>query len=299
MEYVDIHADTLDEREENISGQQSVESASQYGKMTVRLVPFSQPSLPKSDQGLQLSTDLDEELFGNANSLEMGQALSELSLPNWTDLQQPGESKLLNVAAQRLHDEADSLRVCLLGGKFRKDTDDEQRLVPVLQAISRAFESRPDLDIHLVTGGLDGVQRSYSALIGESYRPKLLHLASREGLESSIDSSMEHGRHVQVCDKKVEKATVMANIGSIYLMVSGGPGVAAEAMQALDRGAVVLPLMFTGGASSFKYKEFPEMKRPKYASKKQWEALKVGPPEQAAEAIVEIVAAMVGKRKKG
>jgi len=241
----------------------------------------------------QSSTEKSCMLGGSMNTNASNwTSVTEVSLPGWKMLQEQWQSEATKSAKTTIEDEVgDALRVCLLGGKFRKDSNDEERLVPVLRAISQAFEKRPTLEVHIVTSGLEGVQRTFSHEIGENYKPKLLHLKSKDLSDTSIST----GKYVEVCENKNQKAEIMANIGSVYILVSGGPGVAKEAKQALDRGAIVLPFVFTGGASAFEYADFPEMDKPKYANRKQWKALKQGPPEKAAEAAVEIVAAMVSK----
>merc|ERR1719401_211959 len=216
------------------------------------------------------------------------------SLPHWADLQEPGESELLMNAHNTIGNEvAHALRVCVLGGKFRTQTNDEERLVPVLRAICQAFERRPDLNVHIVTGGLEGVQRTFSQNIGQNFKNKLVHLNSMD-----MESIIEEGTTLHVCENKKDKAEIMANIGSVYILVSGGPGVADEARKALDRGAIVLPFIFTGGASAFQYPSFPEMERPAYVTKKQWDWLRTGPGEEAAEAVVQIIEAMATKQKR-
>merc|ERR1719235_1321695 len=72
-----------------------------------------------------------------------------------------------------------------------------------------------------------------------------------------------------------ERIAVFGQIGDIYITVEGGPGVSKEANAAFARGAIVLPMMCTGGASGGMF-GFPEgaMQPPEFATPEQWELLR-------------------------
>ena len=80
-------------------------------------------------------------------------------------------------------------------------------------------------------------------------------------------------------------------LGDVYIVLEGGPGVAKQARLALKRGACILPLARTGGASSGLF-DFPKkaLEKPSFVEETCWEALQnaEAPTATTAEAVVAI-----------
>eukprot|EP00927_Polykrikos_kofoidii_P015299 TRINITY_DN16783_c0_g3_i1.p1 TRINITY_DN16783_c0_g3~~TRINITY_DN16783_c0_g3_i1.p1 ORF type:complete len:342 (+),score=79.24 TRINITY_DN16783_c0_g3_i1:142-1026(+) len=132
---------------------------------------------------------------------------------------------------------------------------------------------------------MPGVQQTFATSLGGSF-PALVHLLP-EGKSSNfgVGEDLVAGATLQ------ERMAIFGQLGDVYIAVEGGPGVATEAADAFRRGALVLPMMSTGGASSGMF-SFPAaaLERPDFATEEQWSCLreKVA-PEVAAEAVVEII----------
>ena len=77
----------------------------------------------------------------------------------------------------------------------------------------------------------------------------------------------------------------------MYVVLEGGPGVAKQARTALRRGACILPLARTGGASCGLF-DFPKkaLEKPSFVEETCWEALQKAelPTAVTAEAVVAI-----------
>ena len=104
------------------------------------------------------------------------------------------------------------------------------------------------------------------------------------------------GRDVECSADLQERIAVSSQIGHIYLTIEGGPGVAKVALAAFERGAFVLPMASTGGASAGMF-GFPAaaLERPSYASQEQWDCLTQPGVEvdSAALAIVQLVRMLI------
>merc|ERR1712060_174905 len=85
--------------------------------------------------------------------------------------------------------------------------------------------------------------------------------------------------------------------GDAYVTVEGGPGVVKEAKLAVDRGALVVPLIRSGGASSGLF-DFPPtlLEKPAFAEIGDWDLLtdELAPPTASAKAVARIIAARLG-----
>merc|ERR1712125_214620 len=136
----------------------------------------------------------------------------------------------------------------------------------------------------VITGGMPGVQRAFARGLGDF--PALFNL-----LPLGNSSNYGVGVDIEAGKDLPERMEIFALIGDIYISIEGGPGVAKEANNALARGAVVLPMMATGGASSGKC-EFPmlALRAPFCATSHQWELIqKKNPPKDTARAAVDII----------
>eukprot|EP00927_Polykrikos_kofoidii_P076850 TRINITY_DN73876_c0_g1_i1.p1 TRINITY_DN73876_c0_g1~~TRINITY_DN73876_c0_g1_i1.p1 ORF type:complete len:1277 (-),score=269.54 TRINITY_DN73876_c0_g1_i1:99-3929(-) len=172
-------------------------------------------------------------------------------------------------------------RVCIIGSTVFQDAASE----PLVKALARAFAERLAGRIVVITGGMAGVQKTFATTLGSDF-PALVHL-----LPECHASNFGVGIDVTAGTTLADRMAICGQLGNVYLSVEGGPGVAAEATAAVNRGALVLPMMSSGGASSGMF-SFPAcaLQRPAIATEEEWACLveKV-PPEVAATAVVDII----------
>jgi hypothetical protein len=132
--------------------------------------------------------------------------------------------------------------VCILGSTVFSIQKDEG----IVSGLASSLASFP---FTFITGGMPGVQETFAKNIGDPTR--LFHLrplGRGSGFEKGTDLFVGH-------DEDYKKA-VLAAIGDIYITIEGGPGVAKEASAAFQRGALILPLISSGGASKGMF-DFP------------------------------------------
>jgi len=173
-------------------------------------------------------------------------------------------------------------RVCILGGTSFNDPDSELVVHALASEMSASLSGR----IVIITGGMKGVQELFVDCLGFFPETHLVHL-----VPVGVASGFCSGRDVKAGGSLEERMWITAQVGHVYISVEGGPGVAKEAKTAFERGAVVLPLISTGGASSGMF-DFPAgaISRPYFATVEQWKCLqKKVEPESAARAIVDII----------
>jgi len=190
--------------------------------------------------------------------------------------------------AQRLRSELghDARIVCILGGTAFQG-DDSKALV---EAIASQFGSLTDSKLKFVTGGMSGVQETFATSFGDGVW-NLLPVGQSSGYGRGTD--IHAGKDLE------ERKVIFGLLGDIYITVEGGPGVSQEARAAYERGAAVVPLMRTGGASSGQF-DFPPgaLERPFFATTEEWLLLKDkdAQVDKTAEAVVDIVTAWAGER---
>eukprot|EP00928_Gymnodinium_smaydae_P040368 TRINITY_DN2737_c1_g1_i1.p1 TRINITY_DN2737_c1_g1~~TRINITY_DN2737_c1_g1_i1.p1 ORF type:complete len:1371 (+),score=152.13 TRINITY_DN2737_c1_g1_i1:25-4113(+) len=173
-------------------------------------------------------------------------------------------------------------RVCILGGTKFNDPDSDA----LVRAIARGFAAHLRSSVVVLTGGMPGVQEAFAKELGESFQSSLVNLLPR-----GQSSNYGVGVDLTAGEDLPARMKIFGSIGHIYLSFEGGPGVAKEARAAYSRGAAVLPLISTGGASSGMF-EFPvgALERSCCITVEQWELIKTkGDPDATAAAVVDIV----------
>jgi len=172
------------------------------------------------------------------------------------------------------------LCVCILGGTKIQ----EEETAALIRAIATRLPAALGERAAFVTGGMAGVQQLFAEHCGEASR--LWHLLP-EGEASGFSAGEDVGAGRDLDERKA----IFGQLGDIYLTFEGGPGVAAEARAATERGAVVLPLARTGGASGGMF-DFPKaaLERPAFATDAQWALLQHtdGSVEDCMEAVLEL-----------
>lgn len=182
-------------------------------------------------------------------------------------------------------------KVCILGGTTFNDPSSESLVASLAQEMSARLGDR----VTLVTGGMDGVQKAFAGGCKEGVR--LFNV-----LPAGQSSGYGRGEDVSAGQDLKGRIAVFGLLGDVYVTIEGGPGVAGEARAAAERGASVVPLLRTGGASGGMF-DFPQqaMARPAYATEEQWRLLgnKGASVAESASAAAAIVAAAVESRKPG
>lgn len=143
---------------------------------------------------------------------------------------------------------------------------------PLLRGVAEALSGR--LGAAVLTSGLPA-QRAFAQACGGSLR--LLNVAPPGRAPGEAEACRErYGR-----------------LGDVYLLVEGGASLAAEARAIVERGAAIVPLGRTGGASAGLYCEEP-WPRPQQAAVEQWEMLSRRdlPVWRTAGVAAELVAAL-------
>lgn len=175
-------------------------------------------------------------------------------------------------------------RICILGGTKFEGPETEALVTAIAGRMARVLAGR----VVVLTGGMPGVQAAFAKGFGASQ--SLVHL-----LPDGRSSGFGVGRDMRCGSTLEDRMEVFGQLGQVYLTFEGGPGVAKEAKAAFERGAVVLPMISTGGASGGMF-DFPKgaLHRPGVASEEQWACFteKVL-PDQTAVAVIDVILAGV------
>jgi len=200
-------------------------------------------------------------------------------------------SKEANSVLRALDAKLKGPRVCILGGTAFNEPDSEE----LCKSMGKKFAeklSAYEQEVSVITGGNTGVQQAFSEAFGES--ASLYHLVPR-GQKSGIAA----GKDLEAGSSPDVRREVMGGIGGFYVVIEGGPGVAAEARLAVARDAVVVPLKRTGGASCGLF-HFPEegLRRPAHATFEQWRLLcdEDEDVEEATNALVGVLEGWLGSQ---
>uniref|UniRef100_A0A7S4QFT5 Uncharacterized protein n=1 Tax=Alexandrium monilatum TaxID=311494 RepID=A0A7S4QFT5_9DINO len=232
----------------------------------------SEPSAETRAKGRKL-------LLAGLRSGEAGRLLDQAAA---AELEKQDPAAVAAQAVERLRAEIrGALLVCILGGTDFKGADSEALVTAAAAELAAVLGER----VAFVTGGMPGVQRAFALHCGDGSRVWNL-------LPIGQSSSYGVGKDVHAGSDLEARKRVFGLLGDVYVTVEGGPGVAQEARAAAERGAAVVPLVRTGGASSGMF-DFPvgALARPAFASERQWEALRNGdvPVAEAAAAVAAIV----------
>ena len=97
--------------------------------------------------------------------------------------------------------------------------------------------------------------------------------------------------HTGVVDFFAERIQIFDYVGDVYVIFECGHGVSNEANAAFARGACLVPVMRSGGASSGVF-NFPAgaLEKPSFATEEQWQLLssKASPVANSAQAVVDL-----------
>ncbi|CAE8587640.1 unnamed protein product, partial [Polarella glacialis] len=154
------------------------------------------------------------------------------------------------------------LKICILGSTSFSGADSEDLVKQVARQLQAALGQRAVF----ITGGMPGVQETFVKHCGDGRVFNVL--PEGEKCNFGVGTVLHAGADM------AQRRAVFAHLGDVYVTVEGGPGVAEEARVAYARGAFVLPLIRTGGASSGMF-DFPAgaQQRPLFASEERWKLL--------------------------
>jgi hypothetical protein len=173
----------------------------------------------------------------------------------------------------------ESVTVGILGSLKLECPESEQILTHAageLHAVKR---------LKFVTAGAKGAQEVFARACGDG---SSVYNLLPQGQDSNFEVKV--GTDVVAGASPEQRKEVLAQLCDLYVTFEGGPGVAQPAQIAHGRGAAVVPVARTGGASSGMF-GFPAIDKPAFASQEQWALLndKDVPAEVTADAIVAIV----------
>jgi len=182
----------------------------------------------------------------------------------------------------------EGLRLCILGGTGFHSKSSMQLVEVVAKGLGEKLVER----IILLTAGMAGVQETFAKNIGRAI-PVVNLVTTGEVSGFGVGQDIAAGENIE------DRMVLLGKLGDVYLTIEGGPVVAKEAKAAFARGATVLPLISTGGASAGMF-DFPQgaLLKPAFATEGQWACLKEAttPPETVAEAVIDIILTLASAR---
>ncbi|CAE8714357.1 unnamed protein product [Polarella glacialis] len=173
-------------------------------------------------------------------------------------------------------------KVCILGSAEFKNPDAES----IVRHLATGLCSHLGRRLAFITGGMPGVQATFAKQCSRD--ASIWNI-----LPKGVQSHCGVGKDVVAAADAAAKKVVFANVGDIYITIEGGPGVAEESRIAHQRGALIIPMIRTGGASSGMF-DFPAaaLTKPSWASESLWNLLSDtnASPEASAIAVRMLIA---------
>ena len=181
-------------------------------------------------------------------------------------------------------------RLCILGGTSNKRRETEL----LAGAIAEGLLTSPGkTSIAVFTEGMPGVQQAFCDR-GEGLQ--FFHLVPRGQACSWPGKELMAGKDIQ------ETKVLFSLIGDVYIVLEGGPEVAAQVKQAFRRGAIILPLVRTGGAAAGQFSISKDvLLKPSFATEEQWNLLcdDCAAISSTAKAVVSLVEAVLQEFPNG
>lgn len=177
--------------------------------------------------------------------------------------------------------------VAVLGStKFKDPTNQD-----LVAAIARQIKEKCGPGVGYITGGMPGVQSTFAENLDQD--APLWNLVPHGNA-----SNFSVGEDIEVGHSAEEEKSVLGRLADIYITVEGGPGVAHEAKDAKERGAQLVPVIRSGGASSGMFDCDFLLKQPLYVEDAEWSSLQNhdSPIEESAGAVVKVVMMCVKAR---
>jgi hypothetical protein len=175
--------------------------------------------------------------------------------------------------------------ICILGSRSFSHPDSET----LVKMVARRFGESLNGSVCFVTGGQEGVQKTFARHCRG--RSNLWNLVL-EGQESGFSAGVD----VTTCTDQEQLRQVLPLLGNVFVSFEGGPGSAQVMRSAFARGAHIIPVMRTGGASAGMF-DLPMdiLTRPSFATEEQWSLLADinATPLDTANALVGIIAGIM------
>lgn len=175
--------------------------------------------------------------------------------------------------------------ICVLGSTTFTNPSTEAIVVSCAGALQHLRHR-----VTFMTGGMNGVQKAFSQNCVGGNLFELLPIGSY--------GEIAHAHDLHAGTTLEQRQEVLALLGDIYLTLEGGPGVAREARIAHAHGALVIPVMSSGGASSGMF-DFPKesFNKPSWARTRHWEMLhkKDADAAEVAEAVAQLAQSYLDK----
>jgi len=171
------------------------------------------------------------------------------------------EEAATRVAAELAPQLGDSLRICILGG-----SEGEEGLssatADLVKAVASELPTKVGRKACLVSGGHEGIGKLFAQHCRDG--STLWNVVPR-----GHSSGFGCGRDVQAGETIEEAQAAIACLGDLFVIFEGGNVCSKQALHAHERGAGVLLVRCTGGASGGC---FPEalLEKPRWASEEQW-----------------------------
>jgi len=186
----------------------------------------------------------------------------------------------------------DTPRVCVTGALAFPGKNSE--LHKLVGAIAKKLASELQDRVWFITSCMPGVQRTFAENCGDGSRLwNLVPQGQSSGYGSGIDFPVGFVE---------DRRATFCQVGDLYVVLEGGPGVAREMQMVAARGAYIIPVMRAGGAGGGLF-GFPQeaLKRPNCASERSWAALQSRdlPISECADAVVELVSSFIAERHGG
>lgn len=156
-----------------------------------------------------------------------------------------GQMGVLAATAEVLKSLGTGHRICVLGGTSFHNDGSEKLTKELAEELNSQMKNQ---DVVFVTGGMAGVQQIFAENCDPSKLFNIVPIGEK--------SAFSRGKDVSIGENLDERKMVFGQIGHVYVTVEGGPGVAQEARDAFARGALLVPMVRSGGASAGKF-EFP------------------------------------------
>jgi ABC-type multidrug transport system ATPase subunit len=173
--------------------------------------------------------------------------------------------------------------VGILSGQSYENTDTEE----FVDAIAKALVATSNQRMTIITDGTQAAPQVSFAKGCKDGWLRVLHLTP-----AAQKSDFDFGINVTAGANSDECKSIFEELGDIYITVGGGPNVAEQAQEAFERGATVVPLVRTGGASSGLF-GFPPavLKKPDFIGEEDWERVisKDIPIAEAAASVATII----------
>lgn len=161
--------------------------------------------------------------------------------------------------------------ICIVGSTVFTCPDSEVLIATLAADLDDSLGSKSVF----VTGGMPGVQHTFAQ--AACYGNRVFAMVPEGFEQSEQGAQIPHvGTIIHAGADLEARKEIFSQIGHIYITCEGGPGAAKEAAHAYARGAKVVPLIRTGGASGGMF-NFPteafQNPEPAYISESRWAAL--------------------------